>query len=450
MRPPAIQLFRYQLDWLNDWSRFKIMLKSRQTGITFVETLGIVQFLLSTPRQRWHYVSISQDRADDAVDYARLHCEAIGVGVESETVKEVIDGVEFTKRFIKFPNGSIFIALPANPRTVRGINGHVTLDEYAFHLFDKKIWASVAPSSSWGFHVHVISTANGEQGDFYDKWTAKRKYEWHGIENRVKHGDRMQIVDGWSRHWVDVHTAIEQGHPITIQEAKLIAGDELTFQQEYCCQFISENVVLLPYKLIEQCTDDTGLYTSKKLPDKNHGIIYGGYDVGRKRDLSVLFALEKEQSGRKVQRACLELEQSKYKAQEMAINDHMARIASLHIDTNGIGDNLGETARNRWGSKITKVSLTGDMSRLLAAETKRVFEEKEILIADDEKLRSDLHSITRSYTNHGRITYDAPHTKDGHADRFWALALALNAARGGVAKVSELKTQKRAERSAWG
>jgi phage FluMu gp28-like protein len=43
-----------------------------------------------------------------------------------------------------------------------------------------------------------------------------------------------------------------------------------------------------------------------------------------------------------------------------------------------------------------------------------------------QKLRDDLCSIRRVITIAGNIRYDAPHTDEGHADRAWALALALH------------------------
>jgi len=36
-----------------------------------------------------------------------------------------------------------------------------------------------------------------------------------------------------------------------------------------------------------------------------------------------------------------------------------------------------------------------------------------------------LCSIRREVTDAGNVRYDAPHTPEGHADKAWALALAL-------------------------
>lgn len=45
-------------------------------------------------------------------------------------------------------------------------------------------------------------------------------------------------------------------------------------------------------------------------------------------------------------------------------------------------------------------------------------------------IREDLHSMQRVTSNNGGVTYRAPHTEDGHADRCTALALCVRAAAG--------------------
>jgi phage FluMu gp28-like protein len=42
-------------------------------------------------------------------------------------------------------------------------------------------------------------------------------------------------------------------------------------------------------------------------------------------------------------------------------------------------------------------------------------------------IRADLRSVTKQTTEAGNIRFTAERTPDGHADRFWALALAVHA-----------------------
>ena len=56
------------------------------------------------------------------------------------------------------------------------------------------------------------------------------------------------------------------------------------------------------------------------------------------------------------------------------------------------------------------------------------FENRTVFIPKTHEIREDLHSIRRITTTANNIRFDADHSENGHADRFWALALALHAA----------------------
>lgn len=68
---------------------------------------------------------------------------------------------------------------------------------------------------------------------------------------------------------------------------------------------------------------------------------------------------------------------------------------------------------------------------------KRAFEERTIRIPDHRDVRADINSVKRFVTPAGNIRFDAEHTDRGHADRFWALAMVVNAASEPPANFSE-------------
>jgi len=55
------------------------------------------------------------------------------------------------------------------------------------------------------------------------------------------------------------------------------------------------------------------------------------------------------------------------------------------------------------------------------------FEQKKCRVPVNRIIREDLHSMQRVVSPQGNITYRAPHTDDGHADRCTAKALAEKA-----------------------
>lgn len=55
-------------------------------------------------------------------------------------------------------------------------------------------------------------------------------------------------------------------------------------------------------------------------------------------------------------------------------------------------------------------------------------EDRQLRIPYDPKTRAALRAVTKQTTAAGNIRFTAERTADGHADEFWALALAVHAA----------------------
>ena len=108
-----------------------------------------------------------------------------------------------------------------------------------------------------------------------------------------------------------------------------------------------------------------------------------------------------------------------------ALLPHVRRCC---IDSTGIGAQLAEEAREKFGSKVEEVTFTGAVKEDLAVTVRRKFEDRQVRIPPDRDIREDLHSVKKFTTAAGNIRFDSERTELGHADRFWALALAVHAA----------------------
>lgn len=98
------------------------------------------------------------------------------------------------------------------------------------------------------------------------------------------------------------------------------------------------------------------------------------------------------------------------------------------LDATGLGEMLAENARRAFGYKVEPVKFTLEVKADLAQRLRLFFEDRRIRIPEDRALREDLHAVRRIITPSGNVRYDAERSERGHADRFWALALALHAA----------------------
>jgi phage FluMu gp28-like protein len=63
----------------------------------------------------------------------------------------------------------------------------------------------------------------------------------------------------------------------------------------------------------------------------------------------------------------------------------------------------------------------------MAMGVKEGLEKTEFLLQNDRKFQRQIHSIKRIATSGGNVRYDSERDEDGHADSFWAWALANSA-----------------------
>ena len=152
---PAVPLYPYQKRWIEDRSRFRIAMYSRQSGKTFTTTLDIVDDCYRAwtqgRRTRWVILSRGERQAREAMNEGvKLHARAYGMALD-EISRDFIaqDGTIYKELEITLPGGSRIIALPANPDTARGYSANVFLDEFAHHA-DSRALTSPARSSRRG------------------------------------------------------------------------------------------------------------------------------------------------------------------------------------------------------------------------------------------------------------------------------------------------------------
>ena len=459
----VVPLYPYQRRWVEDTSRFKLAVKATQIGYSFAASLEAVLDCLER-RTLWIVLSRGERQSLEFMQKVLQHVEAMRIAAGSlET--SFFENTEVRELAVKFPNGSRIIGLPANPDTARGYTGNMILDEFAFHSQDREIWAAAFGRVSRGdLKLRVISTPNGQRGKYFE--LAKEA----GLTNRQGLGVRGQglekqglgargrglgleaspfsltpypqpltpasppnpqtlIPSPWSSHWCDVHTAVAQGCPIDVALLRSAIGDEQSWQQEYECVFLSERDNYIPLDLIVTCEDAQATAT---LPagwdDGAEGReYYFGYDVARVGDLSVLAVVEKLGDVQWT-RGLIEMRNMKFSDQENILSDIIPRCLRGAVDSTGLGSEMAERLAAKFPGKVEPVSFTAPRKQDMAVRMRRHFEERTLRVPQYGALRRDLNAVKRIVTSAGNIRFDAERTEQGHADRFWALALALHAA----------------------
>ena len=431
--PAALPLYPYQKRWVLDASRFKIAVKSTQIGFSFAAALEAVLDCLQK-RTLWIVLSRGDRQSLEFMQKVQQHAKALQIAA-SVLGTSFFDRTTIRKREVKFSNGSRIIALPANPATARGYTGNIILDEFAFQQQDRAIWAAAFGRISRGnLKLRVISTPNGRRGKFFelaqeaglaDGPPGSPPTPDPGRDRKTSPEQGASLLSG---HWCDVHQAVRQGCPIDTQVLRQAAGDEKTWQQEYECVFHSDRDHYFPIDLIVECEhpEATAALPSGWQPAPGREC-YFGYDVGRLRDLAVVALVEKVGDVFWT-RALLEMPKTKFSAQEKALGGLAPFCRRGAVDATGLGMEMAERLAQQFPGRVEPVSFTAAVKHDMAIRMKRHFEERTLRIPGNRSLRLDLSAVKRIVTSAGNIRFDAERTADGHADRFWALALALHAA----------------------
>ena len=107
-----------------------------------------------------------------------------------------------------------------------------------------------------------------------------------------------------------------------------------------------------------------------------------------------------------------------------AIHESPFLIRRACIDATGIGAPLAEALEREFGPRVEPVVFTAAVKEDLAFRTKRRMEARLSLLPDTPEIRLAFSAVKKFVTPSGNLRFDAARTEAGHADEFWAKALA--------------------------
>jgi len=434
----------YQKRLIADQSRYILVEKSRRIGFDFTDAYRHTMKRITgkSDRDLW-YTSADESAAQEYIEYCRHYHERVQRLVDyfEEHLEDAQDTRGAIKAFcIRFPNGSRINALSSSPRRLRSKGGDVVISEFAFHDKPPLLYAAAQPVMLWGDTMTIGSTHNGE-GSLFNRFCGDARLATGGTTEK---GGRP--LTPWSHHFIDIHTAVEQGLVELINGeratkftrdqflANLRAGcaTEDHWLQEYCCQPSTETTAWLPYDLIRTCEDDKCPAPGAPLTaERADGEVrYAGIDVGRKKDLTVawIFGLVGDVLWT---RRVVVLEKTTIPDQVdiLAGALRQAKVQRTCVDATGLGIGLSDGLKRELGEyAVEAVTFTGPVKERLAVPVRARFEDRTLRIADDGSVREGLHKVRKTVTASGNVRFEAERDEAGHADEFWAVALAIEAA----------------------
>ncbi|MEO1488853.1 MAG: terminase family protein [Pseudomonadota bacterium] len=430
--PGAIML-PYQAKWIYDDSRLKLIEKSRQIGLSWATAYACVSRTAVATALFDQWVSSRDDiQAQLFLEDCKFWAGNMELAAE-DLGEQLIDPKDRqTSYVLRFANGRRINSMSSNPNAQAGKRGGRVLDEFALHPDPKKLWTIAYPGITWGGSMEVISTHRGTHNFF------------NQLVREIKEGGNPK---GISLHTVTLQTALDQGFLWKLQRAlpaddermamdeaayfdfvRSGTVDEEAFQQEFMCNPADDDAAFLEYSLITQSEYPQGV----DWQTEEGGELYAGVDIGRKKDLTVLWLIERL-GDVFYTRAVITLQNMTKGEQEKVLWPIFERCARVAIDYTGLGIGWGDDAKDRFGDyKIENVTFTSRTKEALAYPVRGAMEDRKLRIPYQPDIRSDLRSVTKQTTAAGNIRFTAERTPDGHADRFWALALAVHAADSGA------------------
>jgi phage FluMu gp28-like protein len=94
------------------------------------------------------------------------------------------------------------------------------------------------------------------------------------------------------------------------------------------------------------------------------------------------------------------------------------------IDSTGMGAPLAESLEREFGARVEPVTFTAAVKEDMAYRVKRRMEQRLDLIPEAPEIARAFGAVKKLVTVAGNTRFDAERTDLGHADEFWAKALA--------------------------
>lgn len=450
-------------------SRFVAINKSRRVGYSFICSLKAFVKAMDPARTNYtcQFVSYNESDSEEKINYVKQFYEA----TEPNARKKLISS---NSREIKFldANGkttSRLISMPCRPP--RGKGGDIILDEYGIYLpkMSAAVYTAALPVISRGGCISIGSSPLGKVGRFYEVITDRKTYNsyqvysipwWFcrdlatDVHGAIKSGiDSMPTRQRVERFGTDIVKAIYASMP------------EEDFQQEYECLFVDDAESYIPLDLIyantpgqDECEYLIELSNDEALKDNEYweynrtvdirafededslilgynpevhgGPLFMGYDVARNRD-AVVFYIIGRTGGKKRSVARIVRRGITFEAQK-EIARKLLRKLPIHrccMDSTGMGAPLYEELNKEFGDRVDGVDFTMVSKEEMAMAVKHGLERRQFALENDRDFHKVIHSIRRKAGSGGHFHYDSPRDERGHADEFWAWALADRAER---------------------
>ena len=237
-------LYPYQENMLRIFAgeRLTVVLSARQTGKSMVSAAFLLWYATFGFDKTILVASNKNDNAMEMIYRIRFMYERL-----PNWLKAGVNDDGWNKHSIGFDNGSRIHSTATTELSGRGMSiSLLFLDEFAFvrDTIANEFWTSMAPTLSTGGSCIICSTPNGDYNLFAQIWR----------------GANIPATDN-SKHGINEFVPIQvkwdepPGRDEKFMRAEIAKIGELRWRQEYFCEFLSNDPLLVDTVVLAQLTE---------------------------------------------------------------------------------------------------------------------------------------------------------------------------------------------------
>jgi len=446
---PSDILLPYQKEAIVESHKHQLFVseKSRRTGLTYAFAPdSVLTAAAKVGGEDIYYIAYNLDMTREFIGYCADFLKAFDELASAPSEFLFDDGSEAgIKAFrIDFPSGHSIVALSSKPRSLRGKQGRVIIDEAAFHdQLDELLKAAIA-LHMWGGSTVVISTHDGESNPFNELIQDIRSGKREGFVQRVP---LERALDEGLYQRICLRTGkVWSQEAQDAWEAKLRRTYGAAAEEELDVVPSKGSGVYLPRATIEACmsaecqlvrlelgkefesagglltpgADEAGIsdavrraartWRERFIDDWLETMVapivatfdptkrsFFGQDFARSSDLSTIAGGQIDASSTLINRLGIEMFNVPFWAQKRILDWLVRRMpnwATGKMDARGNGQQLAEDMQEDWGAdRIEAVMATQATYLTRMPRMKARFEDRTILVPQSDGVADDLRMI---------------------------------------------------------
>lgn len=431
----------YQLRYIYDKTKFRIVRKPVRCGFTYAHSWwSMKRRMLPRPGGpiREIFVSKNLKTAAEYMSYLRKW----GMGLEKLLPKGTINLDTWTAENARLPGGNIEI-FSSDPDGFRGVEGDVTLDEIDFHDQQAALYGTSQSRADWipEGQISLFSSRSYNPATWFAQFSEdlfnnpQPNFSLYALnlDDCVKDGlafkqpgEHLRLLDGTEdgkKKCIEAFYAFHRNK----------CPSEEDYRREYFWEATGQSQLVSP-KAYDACTL-AGYTVPDALDDVYVGDLYVGVDCGRSKDLTAAWVLQQQHDAKGAscyRTVCLRT------IRNMAFPDQHRLIAPIvthpriskgFIDQGAQGRALADSVADVTGSVVQPFGFSAPRKMDMAERVRAFVQSQRVSLPNDPLVKADITSMMRKVTEKNQLKYEGQ-TRDSHGDRFWALALALEAAEG--------------------